>query len=207
MTEENKKVTKNKFPVRYMTGTAMLAALAFVLQHFEIPIPALIPPFIKFDFSDLPALIGAFAYGPVAGILIEFIKNLIHCLESQSATVGELSNFLLGGVFTAIAGLVYMNKKTKKNALIGALIGSVVMGLFSIPSNYFVVYPFYYSAYGLPEEGVLAMYQAILPSMKSILQCLVVFNLPFTIVKGLVSTIITMLIYQPLRPILKGNNN
>jgi riboflavin transporter FmnP len=198
------KTKSNQWSTRLVAGTAMLSALACVLQYFEISIP-IMPWFIAFDFSDLPALLGAFAYGPVSGILIELIKNLIHCAVSKSATVGELSNFILGAAFVGTAGLIYKAKKTKKMALVGAIIGSVVMGLISFPSNYFVVYPFYYKAY-MPKEVVLSAYQAILPSMKSIPQCLVVFNLPFTIVKGLISTAIVMLIYKPLSRILKGRN-
>lgn len=195
---------KNRWNTRYLAGVAMLSAIAFILQYLEIAIP-IMPGFIKFDFSDLPALIGAFAYGPLAGVLIELVKNLLHCAVSQSATVGELSNFLLGAVFTGVAGLIYKNKKTKQRALIGGVVGAVVMGLICIPSNYFVVYPFYYKVY-MPEEVVLSLYQVILPSMKSVLQCLFVFNLPFTIVKGLISAGITMLIYKPLSPVLKGKN-
>ena len=196
--------TKSRFNARFIAGTAMLSAVAFILQYIEIAIP-IMPAFIKFDFSDLPALIGAFAYGPLAGVLIELIKNLIHCAFSQSATVGELSNFILGAVFVGIAGVIYKNKKNKTTALIGGVVGSVVMGLVCIPSNYFVVYPVYYAA-GFAEEAVLGMYQLILPGVKNILQCLFVFNLPFTIVKGLISTAITMLIYKHLSPILKGKN-
>lgn len=189
---------------RQIAATGMLVAVAVILQYIELPVPILMPTFIKFDFSDLPALIGAFAFGPVIGVIIELIKNLIHCLASQSATVGELSNFLLGAVFTFIAGFIYKRSKTKKNAIIGGILGAVIMGLFSIPSNYFVVYPFYYNF--MPEEVVLSMYQVILPSMKSIMQCLIVFNLPFTIIKGLLSVLITVLIYKPLSPILKGHS-
>lgn len=196
--------TKSKFNARFIAGTAMLSAVAFILQYIEIAIP-IMPAFIKFDFSDLPALIGAFAYGPLAGVLIELIKNLIHCAFSQSATVGELSNFILGAVFVGTAGVIYKNKKNKTTALIGGVVGSVVMGLVCIPSNYFVVYPVYYAA-GFAEEAVLGMYQLILPGVKNILQCLFIFNLPFTIVKGLISTAITMLIYKHLSPILKGKN-
>lgn len=196
--------TKSRFNARFIAGTAMLSAVAFILQYIEIAIP-IMPAFIKFDFSDLPALIGAFAYGPLAGVLIELIKNLIHCAFSQSATVGELSNFILGAVFVGTAGVIYKNKKNKTTALIGGVVGSVVMGLVCIPSNYFVVYPVYYAA-GFAEEAVLGMYQLILPGVKNILQCLFVFNLPFTIVKGLISTAITMLIYKHLSPILKGKN-
>lgn len=195
---------KQAISTRVIAGGAMLSALAFVLQYLEIAIP-IMPFFIKFDFSDLPALIGAFAYGPLAGVLIEFIKNLLHCAVSQSATVGELSNFILGAVFTAVAGLIYKHNKSKKTALIGGIAGAFAMGIICIPSNYFVVYPFYYKAY-MPEEVVLQAYQAILPSMKSVLQSLFVFNLPFTIVKGLLSVAITMPVYKPLSRVLKGNN-
>ena len=202
---DNTVTKKNElFTTRFIAGTAMLSALAFVLQYFEIVIP-IMPGFIKFDFSDLPALIGAFAYGPIAGVLIELVKNLIHCAFSQSATVGELSNFILGAVFAGTAGFIYQRKKTKTTAFIGGLVGALLMGVICIPSNYFVVYPFYYKAY-MPEEVVLSMYQAILPSMKSVLQCLFVFNLPFTIVKGLISVGITMLIYKPLSIVLKGRH-
>ncbi len=181
----------------------MLAAVAVVLQYLEIPIPMLMPPFIKFDLSDLPALIGAFAYGPLTGVLIELVKNLIHCAVSKSATVGELSNFLLGAVFTATAGLIYKHHKTKKTALIGGIVGAVIMGLFSIPSNYWVVYPFYYNF--MPEDVVLSAYQAILPKVSSIMQCLLIFNLPFTIVKGVACALIAMPIYKPLTRILKDH--
>ena len=186
---------------RLLAGAGMLTAAAVVLQYLEFPIP-LMPPFIKLDFSDLPALLGAFAYGPLTGVIIEFLKNLIHCAVSQSATVGELSNFILGAVFVGTAGLIYRSKKNKTSALIGGLVGALAMGIASVPSNHFVVYPFYYNF--MPEENVLAAYQEILPSMKSVFESLLVFNLPFTIVKGLISVAISMLIYKPLSPILKG---
>ncbi len=122
--------TKSKVNIRLLVGTGMLSGLAFVLQYLEFPIP-IMPGFIKFDFSDLPALIGAFAYGPLAGVIVEFIKNLLHCTVTQSFTVGELSNFILGAVFTATAGLIYKKNKSKKGAIIGAVVGSVVMGMVS----------------------------------------------------------------------------
>lgn len=195
--------TKQKIGTRAIVGAGMLAAVAVVLQYLEFPIP-LIPSFIKMDFSDLPALIGSFAYGPVVGMLIELVKNLIHCAVSQSATVGELSNFILGAVFVLTAGFIYKRKKSKKMALLGGIIGALVMGVVSIPSNYFVVYPFYYNF--MPEEVVLAAYQALIPGMKSIMQSLLVFNLPFTIVKGLICVVISMFIYKPLSKILKGTH-
>lgn len=188
---------------RVVAGCGMLIAVAIVLQYIEVPIP-FIPSFIKLDFSDLPELIGAFAYGPVAGILIALVKNIIHLAVSQSGYIGELSNFILGAVFAAVAGLIYKKHKTMKGALVGGIVGAVCMALVSFPSNLYIVYPFYYNF--MPKEIVLQAYQAIVPSMKSIEQSLLVFNMPFTFIKGLLCVVISMLIYKPLSPILKGKS-
>lgn len=195
-----KTTKKSKFNVHLIAGMGVLAALAAVLQYLEIP--SLIN-FIAIDFSDLPALIGAFAYGPIAGVIIELIKNLVHSAVSRSFGVGELSNFILGAVFTLVAGLIYKHKKTKKFAFIGGLVGALSMAAVSYPSNLFVVYPFYYNF--MPKEVVLKAYQDLF-NVSSIEMALLIYNVPFTFIKGLVSVIIAMLIYQPLRPLLKGKN-
>ncbi len=189
--------------VRYITVTGILAAIAFILQAFEIPIPMLMPSFIKLDFSDLPALLGAFSLGPVCGILIELIKNLLHATMSGSFAVGELSNFMLGAVFTGTAGLIYKFNRSKKGAVIASFIGALAMALFSLPSNYFIVYPVYYNF--MPEDVILGMYQAILPDVKSIFQSLLIFNLPFTFIKGMIDVVLTFLIYKHVSPLLKGS--
>ncbi|MCM1114856.1 MAG: ECF transporter S component [Clostridium sp.] len=193
---------KNK-KVRVLTGSAMLTAVAFALQFIEISIP-IIPSFIKLDFSDLPALIGAFAYGPLAGVLIQLLKNLIHMPFGSSMFIGELSNFLHGAVFVLAAGFIYKHKKTKANAVFAGFIGSLAMAAVCLPLNYFVVYPLYYSVLGLPEEAVLGMYQAILPSVKNMVQALAIFNIPFTFVKAFICAVVSILIYKPLSPLLKG---
>ena len=187
--------------VRYITMTGMLSAIGFILMYFEISVPFM-PSFIKMDLSELPALIGSFAFGPICGILICLIKNVLHLTVSNTAFVGELANFLMGTVFVGTAGLIYKRKKTKKTATIAALTGAILMGAISIPINYFVTYPFYYNF--MPKEVILTAYQAIIPSMKSILQCLICFNFPFTAFKGLISVIITLLVYKHLSPIIKG---
>ena len=178
---------------RNIAVAAMLSAVAFVLQYIEVPIP-IMPSFIK--------LLGAFVLGLLYGVVIELVKNLIHMAVSQSMFVGELSNFILGAAFTCTAGLIYKHKKTKVTAFVGGVAGAAVMALVSIISNYFVVYPVYYNF--MPEEVILGMYQVIFSGVNSILECLLVFNLPFTFVKGLLSVLVTMLIYKPLSPIMKG---
>ena len=157
-----------------LTVAAMLSAVAFILMFIEFPIPMLIPSFVKMDFSDLPAC------------------------------VGELCNFMLGAVFSAAAGFIYKHRKSRKTAIIGAVAGAAAMAAFSVPSNYFITYPAYVQFYHMPMEAILGMYQAILPSADSLIKCLVIFNMPFTLVKGLLDAVLCMLIYKPLSPILHG---
>ncbi len=194
--------TKKKVSMRKLTGTAMLSAIAYVLMFLDFSVPFM-PSFIKMDLSELPALIGSFAYGPVAGVIICLIKNVLHLFITTTGGVGELSNFLLGASFVLVAGGVYRFKKTRTGALIGSVLGAVLMGLFSIVSNYFLVYPIYYNF--MPKEAILSAYQLIFSGVHNILECLIVFNAPFTCIKGLISVVITFLIYKRLSPILKGN--
>ena len=184
-----------------ITVTALLSAIAFILQYIELPAP-LMPPFIKFDFSDLPALLAAFSLGPVYGVVTELIKNLVHLPVSSSAMIGELSNFILGAAFVFTAGLIYQKDKTRKGAIIASVVGAVVMAVVSLPVNYYIVYPLYGTVLHFETDAIVAMYQAILPSVKNLWQCLLIFNVPFTLVKGLIDVFITFLIYKKLSPIL-----
>ena len=187
-----------------LTVAAMLSAVAFILMFIEFPIPMLIPSFVKMDFSDLPALLGAFALGPVYGVVISFMKNLLHIVikGTSTACVGELCNFMLGAVFSAVAGVIYKHHKSRKTAIIGAVAGAVAMGVLSVPSNYFITYPAYVEFYHMPLEAILGMYQAIRPSVDGLLECLLVFNMPFTFFKGLLDVALCFLIYKPLSPLL-----
>ena len=204
--KKEQEVMHTKRPnIRYMTVTAMLSAVAFALMFFEFSIPFLVPSFIQMDLSELPALIGAFAMGPWYGVLICLIKNLIHLLITTTGGVGELSNFILGAAFVLPAGMIYQRKKTKKNAIIGSFLGAAFMAVLSVFSNYFIVYPAY-TAF-MPMDTILAMYQEILPGADTLLKCLVIFNMPFTFVKGLFSVVITLLIYKHISPIIKGVSN
>lgn len=196
-----KKNGVNGFKIRKMTVTAILAAAAAVLQLLEFSIP-IIPSFIKLDFSELPALIASFAFGPLSGVSVCFIKNLIKLFTTMTGGIGELSNFILGCMFVIPAGLIYKHKKTRTGALLGAFLGSAVMAIVSVFSNYYVVYPIYTTM--MPMETIIAAYNAILPSVTNLWQALLIFNMPFTFIKGLCSVLITLAIYKPLSPVLKG---
>ena len=133
-------MTKATKRTRALTGTAMLAAVATILMYMEFPIP-IMPGFIKMDISELPALIASFAYGPLSGIAVCLIKNLIKLPSTSTAAVGELFNFVMGALFVGVAGFVYKRSKTRRSALIGAGLGALAMAVVSVPYNYFLVYP------------------------------------------------------------------
>ena len=189
-----------------LTVAAMLSAVAFILMFIEFPIPALIPAFVKLDISDLPELLAAFSLGPIYGVIVTLLKNVLFSVlhGTSSAYVGELFNFIMGSVFSFTAGFIYQRRKSRKSALTGALVGALLMAVLSVPLNYFVVYPAYVVCYHLPLEAIIGMYQAILPSADSLIKCLVIFNMPFTLVKGLLDAVLCMVIYKPLSPILHG---
>lgn len=188
--------------VRKLAVIAMLSALAAVIQLFEIPVPALIPEFVKLDFSELPALIASFVISPLAGIPVCLIKNIIKLTTTNSAGVGELCNFLLGVAMVVPAGYIYKYRKTRGMALIACLIGCIVSAVLSIFVNYFISYPVYFQVLA-PEEAVLEAYKALNPNVSNLWDALIWFNAPFTFVKMLIDSAITFLIYKPLSNALK----
>ena len=181
--------------------TAMLSAAATVLMFLEFPIPFLIPSFVELDFSELPALLAAFSLGPVSGVVVCLVKNVIKgLLFSGTGGVGEMCNFLLGICFVIPAGLIYRYKRTRSGALAGALVGALIMALCSIPVNYFISYPVYTKF--LPIDVIIGMYQELIPSVDGLLACLIIFNAPFTLLKGLLDMVLAFLVYKPLSPLL-----
>ena len=195
---------KTKNHIRELTVTAMLAAVATVLMFLDFSLPLFIPGFVKMDVSELPALLASFRLGPVYGVAVCLIKNLLNLIfHGSTGGIGELCNFLLGAAFVATAGIIYRRSKSRKTAVIGCLVGAAVMAVVSVPVNYFISYPVYAKMFG-GIDAILAAYQAINPNVDGLLQCLVVFNLPFTFVKGLLDSVLCFLIYKPLSPILHG---
>lgn len=196
---ENTVKQEKKIDVKRMVFTALMAALSVVLSEFiQFKLP-IMPSFITFDFSDVPALLASLTMGPLSGIAVCLIKNLEGLFTSITWGVGELSNFILGVCLVLPAGIVA--KKTQKYSavIISCLCGAVLMGLVSIVSNYFIVYPIYTAI--MPMDVIIGMYKAILPSADSLIKCLVIFNMPFTFVKGLCAAIISVPLYKRLRPI------
>ncbi len=191
-----------KRQIRAVAVCGIMGAIGFILMLLEFPLSFLIPPFIKFDFSELPALITTFTFGPVYGIAVCLIKNLLHLFVSGTSGVGELSNFLLGAVFVGIAGCFYRKDRTRKGALIGTAVGALGMALIGIATNYFIVYPIYAAFFG-GMENIIAAYRALLPQADTLFKCLLIFNFPFTFFKGFIDSVLCFGIYKKLSPILK----
>lgn len=192
---------------RTLVEVGMLGAIATVLMLFEFPLPFIAPPFYEIDLSEVPVLVGAFALGPAAGATIEFIKILINLLINGTATafVGEIGNYILGCSFIIPAALIYKKKKSKKNALIGMIAGTITLTVFGCFLNAYVLLPTYAAAFGMPIDAIIGMGTAINPSIDNIMTFVVIAVAPFNIIKGIAVSAVTMLIYKHISPILKGN--
>ena len=196
-------IDRKKENIRKIAVIGIMSAVSAVLMMLSFNIP-IMPSFIKMDFSELPALITAFSLGPVSGVIVCLIKNVINLMFTTTAGVGELSNFVLGACLVFPAGLIYKKMKTRKGALIGAVVGSLIMAVLSIPWNYFITYPAYINILNFPLEAILGMYKAINPNVDGLMQALLIFNLPYTFCKGIVISLLTFFLYKKLSPIIKG---
>ena len=189
-------VMRKPLSVRFMTLTALLTAAAVVLQYLEFPVPMFIPPFVKVDFSDLPAILAAFLVSPVSGVTVCLLKNVIHIAVSQSAGVGELANFLLGVCMVLPSWLIYRIKPSKANAAAAMAVGSFIAAVLSIFINYYITYPFYQQL--MPIDAIIEMYRDLNDGVGSLWDALIWFNAPFTFVKFALCSLIVFFIYKPL---------
>jgi len=194
-----------RMKTRNMVSIAMLAAVAVVLMLFEFPLPFL-PPFYKIDASELPVIIGAFAMGPWAGALIELLKVLLNLLMDGTTTafVGEFANFLIGCSYVVPASLVYYYRKSKKNALLGLVLGTFTCAVVGCFLNAYLLLPAYSKAFHMEIEALIAMGTAANKAIDSMFTFVLFATAPLNILKcGLVS-VFTMLVYKPISRILKG---
>ena len=192
---------------RTLVEIGMLGAIATILMLFEFPIPFIAPPFYEMDLSEVPVLVGAFALGPMAGATIELIKILINLMVNGTATafVGEIGNYIIGCSFIIPAALIYKKKKSKKNALFAMVAGTLTMTVFGCFLNAYVLLPTYAAAFGMPIDTIIGMGTAVNANITNIMTFVVIAVAPFNILKGVVVSLITMLIYKHISPILKGN--
>ena len=187
--------------VRTISMTAMLSAVAYLLAFVEFSVP-LSPSFARMDLSDLPALIGAFAFGSFSGLLIELVKNALQLLTTSTGGIGEIANFLMGAAYVVTAGFIYKRHKTKKTALLACITASFVMGAAAALANYFILLPLFESF--MPLDQLITSFAEFLPFIRTKLDVVLFNAFPFNLLKGLVIGGVTMLIYKKLTPVLKG---
>lgn len=198
--------TERILATRKIAVTGVFSAIAAVLMVLEFPVP-FAPFFYGFDFSELPALIGAFAYGPVAGVMIEFCKIVIKIFMKPSSTafVGELANFVISCMLVLPASIIYLVKKSRKQAVIGAVVGTLLMSAFGTWFNAVYLIPKFSQMYGMPLDAIVALGAAIHPSIQSVTGLVVLCVAPLNLLKGASVSLLTLLVYKKLRPILKAS--
>lgn len=191
--------------IRNVVQIGMFGALAAVLMLFEFPLPFIAPPFYELDLSEIPVLIGTFSMGPVAGVLIELIKILLKLILKGTSTayVGDVANFAIGCCFLLPAGIIYKTKRTKKGAVIGMVLGTLIMSAVGAVINAYILLPFYSRFYGMPMEALIQAGTEVNQLITSIPTFVLIAVVPFNLVKGFLVSLITMLVYKRVRVIIK----
>ncbi|SEW37189.1 ECF transporter S component [[Clostridium] fimetarium] len=199
------KFNQAKTRINRMTVIAMLSALAFILMFFEFPIP-FVPDFYKIDASEIPVLIGAFMFGPAAGVVIEGVKVLLHLVIKGTTTVfvGDFANFILGCFYVVPAATIYLFKKTKKSAIIGMIVGTAVLVIAGCLLNAFYLLPKYAELYGIPMEYLIAAGTAVNSNITNVFSFVALAVAPFNILKGTLVAIATGVLYKYVSKIIKN---
>ena len=201
-------VTDRILTTRKITMIGLFSALAVILHMLDFPVPFLAPSFYQLDFSEIPALVGAFAFGPVAGVMIEFCKILLKLVIKGTSTafVGDLANFVIGCSLVLPASILYMFKKTKKTAVAACAAGCVIMTVFGTAFNGVYLLPAFSKLFGMPMEAIIAAGAQINGNIHNVTSFVIFAVAPLNIVKSVAASGVTMLIYKPLSPILKNAN-
>lgn len=200
-------VSARIFTTRKMAMVGMFSAIAMIIYLFDFPLP-FAPTFYKLDFSEIPILVGTFAFGPTAGVMMEFLKILLKLFIKGTSTafVGDLANFVVGCSFILPASAIYVFRKNKKSAVLGCIVGTIILIIFGTAFNAIYLLPAFSKLYHMPLDSILAMGQKVNPLMTegSIVSFVVVCVAPMNLIKGTVASVVTMLVYKPLSPIIKS---
>ncbi|GMA99055.1 ECF transporter S component [Pelosinus sp. IPA-1] len=189
------------YNTRYITKVGILSAIAVILMFFEVPLP-MMPSFLKLDASELPAILGAFLLGPIAGVGIELIKNLIHGANSQTMGIGEVANFLVGVSFILPASYLYQRYNSPNGAIIALGVGTISMMFSASLLNYFILLPLYQAVLHFPLEQIISLGTVANPQIMDLKSFITMAIAPFNLIKGIVISIFTMMIYKKIFPVL-----
>ncbi len=200
--------TERILTTRKLTMIGMFSAIAAILMIFEFPLP-FAPAFYKLDFSEIPVLITAFAFGPVAGVMVEFCKIVLNLFMDSTTTafVGELANFMVGCSFILPASIIYLHKKNRKSAIIGCVVGTLCLVVFGTSFNAIYLVPKFAELYGMPLEAIVGMGTAINPAITDLTTLVLFAVAPLNILKGVSVSVVTMLVYKKLSHFMKATQN
>ena len=195
------------FSTRKIVIIGIFSAISAVLMLFEIPMP-FAPSFYKLDFSDLPAVIGGFAYGPLTGVMIEFTKILLNLIlnGTQTALIGELANFIVGCSYVLPASIIYILKKNRQTAIISCMTATMIITLVGSSLNAFYLLPAFAKLYGMPVDSLIEMGTVINPAITNMLTFILFAGAPINLLKGSLISLITLLVYKKLSPIIKNTS-
>lgn len=200
-----KKMKKKVLTSKNVVQIGMFSAIAAVLMLFEFPLPFLAPSFYELDLSEIPVLIGSFSMGPIAGVLIELIKILVKLLIKGTSTayVGDVANFFIGCCFLLPAAIIYKRHRTRKGAIVGMVVGTLTMAAVGGVVNAWVLLPFYSSFYGMPMDALIAAGTQVNSLITSLPTFVLIAVVPFNLVKGVIVSLITELVYKRVRIIMR----
>lgn len=195
---------KKVLTIKNIAKISILGALSAIIMLFPLPLP-FAPGFLEMDLAEIPSLIGSFAMGPLAGVLVVFVKIILNLLMDGTTTafVGELSNMVVNGVLVFVAGWYYKRHRTFKGAGISMVLAVLSMTAVATLSNYFVMFPLYSKFYGLPLDQIIKMGAAVNPLVSDYNTMMLFTIVPFNLVKGIVTSIITTILYPHISPLLK----
>lgn len=195
-------MTRKTVSAKLIARVGVLGAIAALL--FLIPGIPIVPPIYKLDFSTVPVLLGGFSLGPVPGLLILLVKDLVGLTNSSSMGVGELADFLASAAMMLTAVAIYRRHHSRRGALLGLIAGTAVMTVVAALVNYFILIPFYVAAMNMPAEAIVSMIGKVIPAVDSLPKLIAFATTPFNLLKGVVLSVITFLLYKRLSPLLKG---
>lgn len=181
-----------------MTRCGILAAMAVILYYIEIPVVA----FYKLDLSTLPAILAGFAMGPLPGVAVVVIKNLVHMLGTSTACVGEMADIIMSSCFIIPASLIYRRRKDRKSAVLSMAAGTVLMTIAGVLVNYFILIPAYQTLMNLPLEVIVGMGTNVWSYIDNTVKLVIFITAPFNILKGAVLSVVTYLLYKRVSPLL-----
>lgn len=192
-----------KSMVGWITKVAILAAVAFILMLFEFPIP-IAPPFYKLGLDEVAVMICGFSLGPLAATVCEALKILLNLVfnGTQTAGVGELMNFFIGLSYVLPAAWYYKYHKDQKGAWIALLIGTISLVICGFFINWLIALPMYSYFYGLPLDIIVSMGTAIFPAVTNTFTFALFCVVPFNLIKGIVSSLVTLLLYKRIGKLL-----